>query len=62
MQKKPLLHRSVPSLCKALRSKSRVLNRAGSCLAPSDFGFGKARKAAERFIAAFDEVYYLRWG
>ncbi|PRW21058.1 AAA+-type ATPase (ISS) isoform B [Chlorella sorokiniana] len=26
----------------------------------SDFGFGKARKAAERFVAAFDEVYYLR--
>lgn len=30
----------------------------------ADFGFGRARKAAERFVAAFDEVYYLRcaWG
>ncbi|KAL4420712.1 hypothetical protein ABPG75_010368 [Micractinium tetrahymenae] len=26
----------------------------------SDFGIGRARKAAERFVAAFEEVYYLR--
>ena len=61
VQGKPLLHKSVPTLCTALRSKSRMLDCTGSCLAPADFGFGKARKAAERFIAAFDEVYYLRW-
>lgn len=26
----------------------------------SDFGIGRARKAAERFVAGFEEVYYLR--
>lgn len=26
----------------------------------SDFGIGRARKAAERFVAAFEDVYYLR--
>ncbi|KAL4451370.1 hypothetical protein ABPG77_009442 [Micractinium sp. CCAP 211/92] len=26
----------------------------------SDFGIGRARKAAERFVAGFEEIYYLR--
>ena len=34
------------------------------CPCPSppaaDFGFGKSRKQAERFVASFDDVYYLR--
>lgn len=26
----------------------------------SDFGFGKSRRAAERYVASLDEIYYLR--
>ena len=29
-------------------------------LAYTDFGFGRARKNAERFLAAFEPTYYLR--
>ena len=28
---------------------------------PADFGIGQARKSAERFVSAFEDVYYLRW-